>query len=208
MNHSEAGRLGAIKTNKILAIKKKGLIEIYNTTQNKCKECSASIPYDKRLNKFCNRKCSAIYINKKIFEKTKHNFCLLCNKELPFKREWQNRKFCSHECRMQYKRNTTFERITKLGYIPKNIDLSRTGKLYLISVRGHKCEKCGLSEWLGKPISISTHHKNGKSKDNRLTNLELLCPNCHTQTPNFGSKNKNCDRTWRKKYYRYADETH
>jgi 5-methylcytosine-specific restriction endonuclease McrA len=30
---------------------------------------------------------------------------------------------------------------------------------------------------------------NGNRHDNRLENLRLLCPNCHSQTPNFGAKN-------------------
>ena len=39
-------------------------------------------------------------------------------------------------------------------------------------------------------LSLCLHHINGDRHDNRLENLELLCPNCHSQTPNFGSKNK------------------
>ena len=44
------------------------------------------------------------------------------------------------------------------------------------------CEKCGLSEWLGKPIPLEIHHLNGNNTDNRIENLQLLCPNCHAQT--------------------------
>ena len=54
----------------------------------------------------------------------------------------------------------------------------------------YKCYNCGLVEWLGKPISLQLEHKNGVHSDNRLDNLELLCPNCHSQTKTFCRKKK------------------
>jgi len=42
------------------------------------------------------------------------------------------------------------------------------------------CNNTG--EWLGKPITLEIHHKNGDSKDHRVKNICLLCPNCHAQT--------------------------
>jgi len=53
----------------------------------------------------------------------------------------------------------------------------------------HKCEKCERYEWLGDIIPIELHHINGNCRDNRLENLQILCPNCHTLTDNYGSKN-------------------
>ena len=49
----------------------------------------------------------------------------------------------------------------------------------------NKCECCGLSTWLGKPLSMELHHINGNHSDLRLENLQLLCPNCHAQTDNY-----------------------
>lgn len=57
-------------------------------------------------------------------------------------------------------------------------------------IKEYKCECCGISEWLGRPISLQLHHLNGIHNDNRLSNLQLLCPNCHSQTENFGTKGK------------------
>lgn len=59
----------------------------------------------------------------------------------------------------------------------------------LIKLRGHKCECCGLSEWNNLPITLQAHHIDGDKTNNELENLSLLCPNCHSQTDNFCSKN-------------------
>lgn len=51
------------------------------------------------------------------------------------------------------------------------------------------CERCEASEWRGRPLSLALHHVNGNPTDNRRENLLLLCPNCHSQTANYGGRN-------------------
>lgn len=56
------------------------------------------------------------------------------------------------------------------------------------NLKEYKCERCGIDEWMGGRILIELHHMNGESTDNRLDNLQLLCPNCHSQTHNYCKK--------------------
>lgn len=53
-----------------------------------------------------------------------------------------------------------------------------------------KCYECNLTEWRGQKISVELHHINGDNTDHRRENLILLCPNCHSLTDNYCSKNK------------------
>jgi hypothetical protein len=56
----------------------------------------------------------------------------------------------------------------------------------------YKCSECVLkNEWNGKILNLQLDHINGMRNDNRLQNLRFLCPNCHTQTETWCSKNKN-----------------
>lgn len=71
-----------------------------------------------------------------------------------------------------------------LNYIREDIFLEQDGK----------CNNCGLSEWLNKPITLELEHKDGDNTNDNRENLELICPNCHSQTETWKGRNKNTSR--------------
>ena len=56
--------------------------------------------------------------------------------------------------------------------------------------REHRCTECGLGpQWAGKPLVLHVDHIDGRHQNYRSENLRFLCPNCHSQTVNFGTRN-------------------
>lgn len=54
-----------------------------------------------------------------------------------------------------------------------------------------ECNLCYNKQWLEHKIPLELHHINGDSNDNRLNNLQLLCPNCHALTSNYRNRKRN-----------------
>lgn len=66
--------------------------------------------------------------------------------------------------------------------------LSLKRRLYNMGIK-EECTECGGGpEWNGIPLTLQLEHINGVHNDNRLENLTILCPNCHSQTPTYAGK--------------------
>lgn len=63
-------------------------------------------------------------------------------------------------------------------------------KLIKAGLKKEICECCGNTEWMGKPIPLQLHHKDGNKNNNNLDNLVMLCPNCHSFTDTWCAKNQ------------------
>ena len=62
-------------------------------------------------------------------------------------------------------------------------------KLLEEGYKEYRCECCGLTEWLNRPIPLELHHIDGDRTNNTLENYMLLCPNCHAFTDSYRGKN-------------------
>ena len=67
---------------------------------------------------------------------------------------------------------------------------SLKARLFKSNLLENKCIECGIgSIWNGKKLVLHLDHINGKYNDNRIENLRILCPNCHSQTDTYSGKN-------------------
>ena len=83
-------------------------------------------------------------------------------------------------------------KMTLIEYLAASKDIQSNKvriKLLEEGYKEHKCECCGLTEWLGNPIPLELHHKDGNRYNNVIENYELVCPNCHALTDSYRGKN-------------------
>lgn len=132
----------------------------------------------------------------------KTGICEYCGKEYYIYKSHRGH-YCSKECAVLGEKSKIINdwkngRID--GYSPANLKINKTIREYILKERGMKCEVCGFSgvnPYTGRTI-LQIHHKNGDATDTREENLQVLCPNCHAMTENFGSRNKGCTRKYRR----------
>ena len=63
-------------------------------------------------------------------------------------------------------------------------------RLIAEGIKTNACEICNITEWNGSEISMQLDHIDGDSHNHLLSNLRMVCPNCHSQTETYCGKNK------------------
>jgi len=165
-----------------------------------CEYCSTK--FDKRQDhiektgaNFCSKSCAATVNNKKFpkrIAKIKNN-CLQCASFCGSK------KFCSHKCQHTYQYILYIQNWKsgqELGTIGKKFETSKIIHRYMYDKAKNRCMQCGWCKIhkATKKVPLQLHHKDGNFKNTAEDNLELLCPNCHSLTDNFGFLNKKLGR--------------
>lgn len=141
------------------------------------------------------------------FNKGKGETILECkNCSIEFKkRPGRNQIYCSKKCSSEYKSKIAIERW--LSGEDKRDSLIGAGGMvrnYLLKINKGKCSECGWGKvniFTGK-IPLEVHHIDGDCCNNSIDNLQLLCPNCHALTHNYGSRGGSKNSRERTKYYK------
>lgn len=197
LSKKEAGKLGGIKssvTSKQLAEDRRNK---FNLNPKLCKRCGLPLNYKKRHDSFCSRSCSATFNNilscRSVTSECK---CLGCDSPI------LGGVYCSISCQQKYARSRRIESWLSSGDLGlKSDSFPRWAKNFILARQNNSCNKCGLFEWLGLPITLEIEHKDGNSQNNAESNLECLCPNCHSQTPTYKAKNIGNGRSKRRTRY-------
>ena len=168
-----------------------------------CLYCGKELTGDYRK-KFCNHSCSAKYNNKgtvRYGKRSDESYCLNCGSKL----ERTGRKYCCKECEVEfkYKEKVRQWKNNEVNGCDVNGDISHYVRKYMLESRNFTCEHCGFDtpNSYTKLSILQIHHIDGDCKNNKEENLQVLCPNCHALTENFGRRNPKSSRTNR--YRRY-----
>lgn len=200
-DHLRQMSIKAKETNRALRQKR---INEYSENPKLCTHCGIPLTYEQRGGKFCSRSCSAKYHNKKRTDKgwlqteeTKTKISEKNKGRTPFckgKRLNQHGKYVDPNTRNidfeEIKRRRAEQRqvrIMEQAWDTMSWDIRR--ERVILEQKG-KCNHCGITEWSNHPIILEIDHIDGDNKNNERTNLEGLCPNCHSVTDTWRGRNK------------------
>jgi hypothetical protein len=193
-------QLGKQRQLETVKIKKQERIDEYNKTPRLCKKCNIAINYKDKINgkKFCNRSCAVSFNNSiKALNSRITRECIFCKQNFETQKH-RHSKYCSLKCSAKYRVQTTNLKLIKNiedgeQILSKNIESNNAMfRKYLILKNSSKCMLCGWAEInpFTKKVPIELEHKDGNCINNKLENLILLCPNCHSLSAHHKGANK------------------
>lgn len=119
----------------------------------------------------------------------KEKKCLNCDKEIV-----NRNTYCNNKCQLEYQRKGIFKSLEEGDFsrYTRCDTIHDISKKYLIEKFGEKCSVCGWDEKneYTNIVPIQINHIDGNPHNHDLSNIELLCPNCHSLTEYFGSRGK------------------
>ena len=114
--------------------------------------------------------------------------CKNCNKEFKYDKSKHTGKYCSNKCRGLFQEKESIER-----YLLGKVNTRHTLRKILLKIKD-SCWNCDIKYWNEKKLVLEVDHINGDASNNLPENLQLLCPNCHSQTSTFCGRNKGFGR--------------
>lgn len=169
-------------------------INLYNKNPVICRVCKKALPYDKRTNTFCSHSCSARYNNLGVNRHSASGvlidkYCATCGKVL----DQHNKIYCSIKCHKDHIHTEYIKNwLSGKNDGSRGIgEISRHIRRYMLEQAENQCSECGwgkINPTTGHSF-LAIHHIDGHSDNNHPDNLRVLCPNCHSLTPTFGSLN-------------------
>jgi hypothetical protein len=163
----------------------------WNSSEHKCEFCGVEMAEKFASGRFCSRDCALKFSYSHYRQPSKEiRVCEECGNKL----ERYNSRFCSFKCNKSSKHKELIAdwKSNENKYSGKNKQsVPEFIRKYMIDKSGGKCERCGWCETnpsTGK-TPLHVHHLDGNYSNNRESNLEVLCPNCHSITESFGSLN-------------------
>lgn len=110
---------------------------------------------------FCSRICYGVSCRREVP-------CVVCGKPIL---GGQNKKTCSRKCSNINRAGIKY----KIGSPNDNVKSYQALKIRLLHSNGKRCGRCGYDKY----EILQIHHKDRNRSNNKLSNLELICPNCH-----------------------------
>ena len=137
--------------------------------------------------RFCSHSCAMKYVSIKYAntpEKKKQKSEKLKGRPIPWITN-EIRKKAGETHRLRYAQIKE-KHNKKLLLIDWNLlENNKQRKFRVFDEQNKACNICKIKKWKGNKITFEMHHKDGNQQNFSRDNLEVLCPNCHSQTSNY-----------------------